>query len=229
MKRDHQYWRYAVILQPIGPFGEGGWRGYVPDLPGCEATGRTREDVLDRLRERVRQHLDGPDPLGPSSEVATVGPSDADVALDAYERDIYLWARAQAARLRARDWDAVDVPNVVDEIESLAQEPEHQIETHLSRLFEDLLLLTSDGRRRRYRRVRICEHRDELGRYLKGSPSLRLALPDFVAEAYEHAVARAAIWTGRPRTGFPSACPWTVGQVLDDDWFPDPPRSGAVT
>jgi hypothetical protein len=100
---------------------------------------------------------------------------------------------------------------VVDEIESLAQEHEHQIETHLARLFEDLLLLTSDGRRRRYRRVRIDEHRHELERYLKGSPSLRLALPNFVAEAYEHAVACAALCTGRPRMAFPPICPWTVG------------------
>lgn len=229
MKRDHQYWRYAVILQPIGPSGEGGWRGYLPDLPGCEATGQTREAVLDRLRESVRQHLDGPDPLEPSSEAATVGPSDADVALDDYERDIYLWARAQAARLRARDWDAVDVHHVVDEIESLAQEHEHQVETHLARLFEHTLLLTYDGRRRRYRRCRISEHRHELKRYLRVSPSLRLALPDLVAEAYAEAVACAAIWTDRPRRAFPPACPWTVGQILDDDFFPDPPRRGAVT
>jgi predicted RNase H-like HicB family nuclease len=67
MMRDHQYWRYAVIQQPIGPSGEGGWRGYVPNLSGCEAEGRTREDVLDRLREGVRQYLDGPNPQGPSS------------------------------------------------------------------------------------------------------------------------------------------------------------------
>jgi len=228
MKRSHHDWRYAAILRAIGPYGQGGWWGSLPDLLGGEATGRTREDVLDRLRELIQQHLDGPEPTQPSSQVTTVVVADADAALEDYERDFYLWARTQAARLRARDWDAVDVNNVVDEIDSLAQEQEYQVEAHLSRLFEHLLLLTYDGRRRRYRRCRICEHRHELERYLKGSPSLRLALPNLVAEAYEHAVACAAIWTGRPRAAFPPDCPWTVAQILDDDFFPDPPPRGGA-
>jgi predicted RNase H-like HicB family nuclease len=202
MERYRQYWRYAVILRPVGPGGEDGWRGSVPDLPGGEATGRTREAVLDRLRELVRQHLDGPEPTWPSSEVTTVGVADTDAALDDYARDVYLWAKAQASRLRARDWDTVDLTHVVEQ--------EYQVETHLSQLFEHPLLLTYDGRRRRYRCGRICEHRQELERYLTGSPSLRLALPDLMVEAYAHAVAQAAIWTGRPRTVFPPASPWTV-------------------
>lgn len=34
------------------------YSAYVPDLPGCVATGTTREDVEDAIREAVALHLD---------------------------------------------------------------------------------------------------------------------------------------------------------------------------
>ena len=38
-----------------------------------------------------------------------------------YEEDFYSWAHEQAARLRAGDWQAVDVANVAEEIETLGR------------------------------------------------------------------------------------------------------------
>ena len=32
---------------------------YSPDLPGCVATGRTREETLARMREAIAFHLEG--------------------------------------------------------------------------------------------------------------------------------------------------------------------------
>ncbi|MCA9107497.1 MAG: type II toxin-antitoxin system HicB family antitoxin [Pirellulaceae bacterium] len=32
---------------------------YSPDLPGCVATGKTRLEVEERMREAIRLHLDG--------------------------------------------------------------------------------------------------------------------------------------------------------------------------
>jgi predicted RNase H-like HicB family nuclease len=45
---------YTVIIEPAddGTFGV-----YVPDLPGCVSTGRTREDALDSIREAIRGHV----------------------------------------------------------------------------------------------------------------------------------------------------------------------------
>jgi len=34
------------------------WAAYVPDLPGCVATGRTRADVQRRIREAISLHLE---------------------------------------------------------------------------------------------------------------------------------------------------------------------------
>jgi predicted RNase H-like HicB family nuclease len=47
--------RYAVIIEDAGS----NYSGFVPDLPGCVATGATVEDVEADLRKAIRFHLDG--------------------------------------------------------------------------------------------------------------------------------------------------------------------------
>ena len=46
---------YTVIYEP----GERNWSAYVPDLPGCIATGKTREDAEARIREAIEFHIEG--------------------------------------------------------------------------------------------------------------------------------------------------------------------------
>ncbi|HEU5199430.1 MAG TPA: type II toxin-antitoxin system HicB family antitoxin [Ktedonobacterales bacterium] len=47
---------YAVVFEK----GENGtYSAYVPDLPGCIATGKTLEEVKQRIREAIEFHLDG--------------------------------------------------------------------------------------------------------------------------------------------------------------------------
>lgn len=47
--------RYAVVLENAGT----NWAAYVPDLPGCVATGATLEDCKREIGEAIRFHLDG--------------------------------------------------------------------------------------------------------------------------------------------------------------------------
>ena len=47
--------RYAVVIEKA----DGNYSAYVPDLPGCIATGPTVEAVEDRLREAIRFHIEG--------------------------------------------------------------------------------------------------------------------------------------------------------------------------
>lgn len=47
--------RYAVVIEKAG----GNYSGYVPDLPGCVATGPTVQAVEDELREAIRCHVAG--------------------------------------------------------------------------------------------------------------------------------------------------------------------------
>ena len=47
--------RYAVVIEKAGDT----FSAYVPDLPGCVATGATVAEVEGELREAIRFHLDG--------------------------------------------------------------------------------------------------------------------------------------------------------------------------
>mgnify|MGYP001464067376 CR=1 FL=1 len=47
--------KYAVVFEQA----ESNFAAYVPDLPGCVATGRTRPEVGRRIREAIAFHLEG--------------------------------------------------------------------------------------------------------------------------------------------------------------------------
>jgi predicted RNase H-like HicB family nuclease len=47
--------RYAVVIEKA----DGNYSAYVPDLPGCVATGMTPEDAERQIREAIEFHLDG--------------------------------------------------------------------------------------------------------------------------------------------------------------------------
>ena len=47
--------RYAIVIENAGPI----YSVYVPDLPGCVATGATLDEVQTSIREAIEFHLDG--------------------------------------------------------------------------------------------------------------------------------------------------------------------------
>ena len=47
--------RYAIVVEDAGT----NLAAYVPDLPGCVATGATAAEVEDAIREAIRMHLEG--------------------------------------------------------------------------------------------------------------------------------------------------------------------------
>ena len=47
--------RYAVVIEKAN----GNYSAYVPDLPGCIATGESIGEVEKNIREAIRFHIDG--------------------------------------------------------------------------------------------------------------------------------------------------------------------------
>ena len=47
--------RYAIVVENAGS----NFAAYVPDLPGCVATGKTKEEVESLIREAIELHLEG--------------------------------------------------------------------------------------------------------------------------------------------------------------------------
>ncbi len=64
---------YTVIYE----WGKRNWSAYVPDLPGCIATGKTRKQVEKLIRAAIEFHIEGMHARGqafpkPSIEAGTV-------------------------------------------------------------------------------------------------------------------------------------------------------------
>lgn len=47
--------RYAIVIERAA----NNFSAYVPDLPGCVATGDTVEEVTSEMAEAIQFHLDG--------------------------------------------------------------------------------------------------------------------------------------------------------------------------
>lgn len=47
--------RYAIVIERA----ESNYSAYIPDLPGCVATGNTVQEVETGIREAIAFHIDG--------------------------------------------------------------------------------------------------------------------------------------------------------------------------
>jgi predicted RNase H-like HicB family nuclease len=73
--------RYMVVVERAAK----NFAAYVPDLPGCIATGRTLEQVQRRIAEAIRLHLKGMEDDGspaphPTAQAFKIGPRPPAVA-----------------------------------------------------------------------------------------------------------------------------------------------------
>lgn len=142
-----------------------------------------------------------------------------------YDIDFYQWTQTQAAALRAKDWAALDLDNLAEEINSLGRSDRraimHQLERLLIHLLKWLTQPTHRARAGPMRRSSIRQARHAIAQLTEESPSLHDYPAQQLALAYRHARQQAADQTGLPLTMFPEACPWRVAQVLDEDFLPE--------
>lgn len=47
--------KYMVVIEK----GETGYGAHVPDLPGCIAVGKNRNEVLELIKEAIEFHIEG--------------------------------------------------------------------------------------------------------------------------------------------------------------------------
>jgi len=47
--------RYAIVIEKA----DGNYSGYIPDLPGCVATGATESEVESLIRDAIEFHVAG--------------------------------------------------------------------------------------------------------------------------------------------------------------------------
>jgi len=139
-----------------------------------------------------------------------------------YESDGYTWSLEQAALLRARKFEEIDLEHLIEEVEDMSKSERRALESFLETLLMHLLKWqyqpTHQGRSWE---LTILEQRRRLERHLKKNPGLKGVLPESINDAYELARFGAAKETGLHLNTFPEECPWTYDQFTYPDFWPD--------
>ena len=141
-----------------------------------------------------------------------------------YEDDAHAWALEQAALLKAGRFADLDLPNLADEVEDVANREYDKLENNLARVIQHLLKWDQQQNRRSRSWVNsIREHRRRAARQLDKFPSLDGRRIEALAEAYEHGRGDAAIETGLPDGVLPETNPFSWDEVMTRpvDW-PEP-------
>jgi hypothetical protein len=166
----------------------------------------------------------------PMTMVSAVGALNADPVIrstqhELYETDLALWAKGQAELLRLRAEGTLaneadlDWSNIAQEIEDLAASEKREIRNRLAVICEHLLKWAYQPEHRSGSwRGSVVEARDGIADVLEESPSLK---------PYPAAVLEGAYPRGKRKaeavaelTDLPEICPWTIEQVLDQEFWP---------
>jgi uncharacterized protein DUF29 len=142
-----------------------------------------------------------------------------------YEQDFFAWSFEQARVLRAVRPAALDWENLAEEVESLGSSIRHAVRSKLTVIVSHLLKLKYQPKKRSPSWLAsIATQRADVQALLEESPSLRQQVPGILVATYRTASRVASFemgWSKREKRMLPDECPFTVEQVLDDEFFPD--------
>ena len=141
--------------------------------------------------------------------------------LAGYQEDFALWSAEQAELIRSGKFDRVDLENVAEEIESFGRSYKREIKNRLEVLLIHLLKWERqpEQRSRSWGSTIKTQRRDILD-LLDESPSLRSLPSEVLAERYARAREKASEETTIFLELFPAACPYTIEEVLDPEFWP---------
>jgi hypothetical protein len=134
-----------------------------------------------------------------------------------YHQDFYAWTQTQAKVLNDRNFDQLDLNNLVVEIEALGRQERRQLRHHLAELLTALIALGHQPKETQ--QALVSQHRREVQLLLTENPSLTAALSLLLELAYETSRDLAVQETGKPYDSFPSDCPYRLDQVLDKNFW----------
>lgn len=139
-----------------------------------------------------------------------------------YNTDYDTWLLSQIGYLQHGQFSALDIPNLIEELEGLNKSNERELESYLIVLLAHLL-------KWEYQPLMRCgswsgsirNSRNRIAKLFKQQRSLKSRLPEFLPEAYFDAVEWASDETGIKVRLFPRQCPYSIEQLLDRSWVPD--------
>jgi hypothetical protein len=139
-----------------------------------------------------------------------------------YETDFYTWTQQQVALLKSKQFNAIDLDNLIEEIESMGRSEKRELESRLTILLQHLLKWQYQPiRRGRSWQLTIKEQRFKFLKVLKENPSLKKEINQCLQDAYQIAVIKASKETKLDENVFPIICPWSINEITEQSFYPE--------
>jgi Domain of unknown function DUF29 len=148
-----------------------------------------------------------------------------------YDRDLQLWIDRTIHQLKNREFGALDVEHLIEELVDLGRAEKNALKSNLTILLAHLLKLlvqhdVPDTMKGSWYSS-VLEHRQRVLDNLADTPSLKNLLPEAVEKAYQSG-RKLAIKEGRlakfgvrvpTENEYPITCPFSIEQILDEDFY----------
>lgn len=141
-----------------------------------------------------------------------------------YEQDFHAWVEQTAELLKSHQWETLDLENLIEEVVDLGKSQQRALQSALRLVLLHLLKWKYQPERRSHSwQVTITRERLNLDELLAESPSLRrfLSDADWINATYQRARREAMVETSLSEDHFAIACPFSVDEILDLDFYPN--------
>jgi hypothetical protein len=139
-----------------------------------------------------------------------------------YDRDFNLWIEQTVDLLKAGRFEALDIDNLVDELESMSRRDKREIISRIDVILMHLLKWKYQPTQRSLSwESSIQNNRTEIWRIIEDSPSLKSYPETVLDKAYQAALKGAIRETQLNYETFPTSCPFSVDEILDENFFPE--------
>jgi hypothetical protein len=135
-----------------------------------------------------------------------------------YEQDFYLWTQKTAQQLKENQFNEVDIPNLIEEVESMGRSEKRELKSRLIILLMHLLKWHYKPEKRSESwRSTIAEERICIEELLEDSPSLKPLLSEVFEDCYQKARLKASDETKIKLIFFPKESPFTLEETLESN------------
>ena len=147
-----------------------------------------------------------------------------------YDTDFYQWTQETAKAIAQRDFKNIDWENLQEEIEALGRSEKREVKGLQRQLLTHLLLYQFWAANKEYYTRGWAKEITTFRIQLEDDIEQKTMYNYFVSEldrTYKQAKRLAAEKfkeAGFEPPSFPSQCPYTVEQLLDEEFFPKPPE-----
>lgn len=141
-----------------------------------------------------------------------------------YDADYNLWLLQTIEQLENKDFNALDLENLIEEVSELSKREKKKLKNLLRRLFEHLLKLkywqSEIKRNQAHWQGEIRKFRQQIQDELEDSPSLKNYVNDVLETCYQDSRKIVSDKSKLPLATFPDSPIATIEQILDENWLP---------